>query len=132
MSCIDVDDPITIYIAPPYDDAVLLTISVEFSVKLASSERMVNSAPPQSDAHFVMFVESKRSVDDDALRYNAPPFEFAVQFVISVELSVKLVSAERRMKRAPPFSEMHSDRFVEFKITIEDDEPLRYKAPPLD
>ena len=53
-----------------------------------------------------MVVEFNLSVDDDeVLRYNAPPLEFAVQFEISVEFSVKFVLVERRMNKAPPHSD---------------------------
>ena len=107
--------------------------SVEFRKREEDVERVVNNAPPFSEVHSLMFVQFKVIMEDDVpFRYNAPPLEFAVQYVISVEFSVKLASVDRRMKRAPPFFDVHSVIFVEFKLTTEDDEPFTYNPPPLD
>ena len=88
--------------------------SVEFREREVDVERVVNNAPPFSEVHSLMFVQFKVIMEDDVpFRYNAPPLEFAVQLMISVEFSVKLVSCERRVKNAPPQSE------VQFVMVIE-------------
>ena len=58
---------------------------VEFILRF-DDESVVNNAPPLSDVHSVIFVKFKLIVEDDEpFRYNAPPLELAVQFVISDE-----------------------------------------------
>ena len=71
---IEDDEPFR-YNAPPLDFAVQFVISVEFTDKLVSCEMMVKNAPPQSDEQFAIIVEFTLSVDDDPLRYNAPPLD---------------------------------------------------------
>ena len=93
-------------------------------MRLAFVDTILNIAPPNAELHSVILVEFKLMFEEDEpFRYNAPPFEFAVQSVMSVSFKLS-VDAEPFRYNAPPESDVHFVMFVESKLSV-DDEPFR-------